>query len=342
MSNVRLLYPWALLLLVVLPLLWYLWWRPGNRPVIRFSSLADLRAAGGNASRQARLILPILRSAALACLIVAVARPQRADETSRIFSEGIAIQMVVDTSGSMGDVDLAPPGQQRTRLDIVKDVFRQFVLGNQDANLPGRPNDLIGMVRFARYADAICPLTLDHDTLVEILDQTQIVTRRDEDGTAIGDGLALAVERLKDLKRTTGSGDQVKITSRIVILLTDGENNAGMIPPEQAGELAATFGIKVYTILAGTGQLLGFGFRQPVDDRALRKIAEVTGGRHYRAGDRAGLAEIYAEIDELERTQVEERRFVRWGELAQWWLVAAFALLSLQSLLDATRLRKIP
>ena len=342
MNHVRFLYPWALLLLAILPMLWWLWLRPGNRPVIRFSSLSDLRAAGGVVSRRARLILPILRTLAIVCLIVAVARPQRADETSRVFSEGIAIQLVVDTSSSMRDEDLSPPGQRRTRLDVVKDVVREFVLGSDEADLPGRPNDLIGLIRFAGYADAICPLTLDHDTLVDVLDETQLVNQRSEDGTAIGDGLALAVERLKDLKRTTGSGDQIKITSRIVILLTDGENNRGMITPEQAGELAATYGIKVYTILAGTGRVLNFGFRAPVDDRELAQIAKVTGGRHFRAGDSEGLAKIYTEIDEMERTHVEERRFVRWGELAQWWLVAAFALLSLQSVLDATRLRKIP
>jgi Ca-activated chloride channel family protein len=342
MQNVRLAYPWALLALLLLPLLWYLWLRPRRHPVIRFSGLTELRAAGGNLTRRVRLILPILRSVALLCLIVAAARPQRADESSRIFAEGIAIQMVVDTSGSMGDFDLSPPGGRVTRLNVVKSVFAKFVRGGEESTLPGRPNDLIGMIRFARYADAVCPLTLDHDNLLAVLEQTHIVDSRSEDGTAIGDGLALAVERLKDLKRTTGSGDQITITSRVVILLTDGENNAGMIAPQEAGELAATYGIKVYTIMAGTGELLGFGFRRPPDDRELRRIAEVTGGKHFRAQDEESLERIYAEIDELERTEVEERRFVRWGELAHWWLVAAFVCIGLQAFLDATRLRKIP
>lgn len=342
MQNIRLAYPWVLLALLMLPLLWYLWLRPRRRPVIRFSSLAALRAAGGTTRRRLRLVLPILRTVALVCLIVAVARPQRADETSRLFAEGIAIQMVVDTSSSMSDLDLSPRGKNATRLDVVKEVFRKFVQGDEASDLSGRPNDLIGMVRFARYADAVCPLTLDHDNLLEVLDQTHIVRRRDEDGTAVGDGLALAVERLKDLKRTTGSGDQITITSRVALLLTDGENNFGMITPQQAGELAATYGIRVYTILAGTGELRGFGFRLPVDDRELRHIAEVTGGKHFRAQDEKSLERIYAEIDELERTEVEERRFVRWGELSHWWLVAAFVCVGLQTFLDATRLRKIP
>jgi Ca-activated chloride channel family protein len=342
MQNVRLAYPWVLLALLLLPLLWYLWSRPRRRPVIRFSSLAGLRAAGGSTRRRLRLVLPVLRTLALICLIVAVARPQRADESTRIFAEGIAIQMVVDRSGSMSDLDLSPPGRNVTRLDVVKDVFRKFVLGDEESDLPGRPNDLIGMIRFARYADAICPLTLDHDNLLDVLAQTDIVNDRREDGTAIGDGLALAVERLKDLKRTTGSGDQITITSRVVILLTDGENNAGMLTPQQAGEMAATFGIKVYTILAGTGRRAALGFRYPVDDRDLRRIAEVTGGKHFRAQNEKSLEKIYAEIDALERTEVEERRFVRWGELSHWWLVAAFVCLGVQTVLDATRLRKIP
>ena len=127
-----------------------------------------------------------------------------------------------------------------------------------------------------------------------------------------------------------------------MILLTDGENNAGMVTPQEAGELAANYGIRVYTIMAGTGEMLGFGFRRALDDRQLRHIAEVTGGKHFRAQDEKSLEGIYAEIDELERTEVEERRFVRWRELSHWWLVAAFACIGLQTFLDATWLRKIP
>jgi Ca-activated chloride channel family protein len=336
---------WLLLLLPLLSLLWWLWLRPQRRPVLRFSSLTVLRAAGGAWRRHFRLILPILRTGALACLIVAAARPQSPNESRRVQVEGIAIQMVLDTSASMLDGDLSPPTERRSRLDVVKDVFRRFVEG--DGKLPGRPNDLIGMIRFARYADSVCPLTLDRAALGDVLDQTRIPLDRfnrvpeEYNRTAIGDGLALAVERLKDLKRTTGSGEQLIITSRVVILLTDGENNAGQIMPEQAGELAAACHIKVYTILAGTGQLVGWG-RLPVDDRALRRIAEVTGGKHYRATDQAALEQIYADIDRLERTRTEEHKYVEWGELGWPLLMAAFIALGLQTLLDATALRKIP
>jgi len=328
---------WALLLLLALPALWLLWRR--RRPAILYSDLKSLRAVTTPWPRRIYLTLPILRTVALGCLVVAAARPQRPDESSQIYAQGIAIEMVVDRSSSMSDNDLSPPDREMTRLDVVKDVFYRFVAG--DGTLPGRPNDLIGMIRFALYPDSVCPLTLDHHALLDILSETYINRRPDEDMTAIGDALALAVERLKDVKRTSGSGQQYTITSRVIILLTDGENNAGIITPQQAGELAATYGIKVYTILAGTGRRTGL-FREPVDDRDLRRIAEVAGGQHFRAGDREALIRIYQEIDRLERTKTEERRFVRMGELARPWLLTAFACLCVQMFLDATRLRKIP
>lgn len=341
---IRLAYPWVLLLLLALPVLWLLWVRRGRRLVIRFSRVDELRAASGGLASGLRLALPILRTVALACLIIAAARPQRADETSRTFAEGVAILMVVDTSSSMGDTDLSPRGSELTRLDVVKSVFARFVAGDPgDARLPGRPNDLIGMIRFARFADATCPLTLDREALLDVLRQTNMVRpNSQEDGTAIGDALGLAVERLRDLKRTAGSGEQLTIRSRVVILLSDGENNAGMLTPQQAAELAARYGIKVYAIMAGTGRYVGFGTRLPLDDHDLRGIADVTGGKFFEARNAEGLKQIYAEIDQLERTKVEEKTYTRWGELAHWWLVCAFTCTALQTLLDATVLRKIP
>lgn len=393
---------WAFGLLALLPLLWWLWTRPSRRPVLRFSDLGPLREAGGIAARRARAILPALRSVALIALIVAVARPQRADESTRVFAEGVAIQLVIDTSLSMRDTDLSPTKGDKavTRLDVVKDVVRRFVAGDPARGLPGRPDDLIGLIRFARYADSRCPLTLDHRNLLKAIDDvtfaggemlaemeelekriekrplrqaTDAERRRYESlaralnmeqGTAIGAGLALAVERLHDLKRTVGSGERLTIKSRVVILLTDGENNIEEIasrsepdpaliamPPVEAGKLAAASGIKVYTILAGTGEVeyrrmldgtqVPVG-RLPVRDDDLVKIAEMTGGKHYRATDADALADVYREIGELERTRTEERRYLRWGELSLPWLVVAFAALSLQTLLEATRLRKIP
>jgi Ca-activated chloride channel family protein len=184
-------------------------------------------------------------------------------------------------------------------------------------------------------------LTLDREHLLQVLDGTETVRSRDEDGTAIGEGLALAVERLRDVQRATASGQQLKITSRVVILLTDGENNAGTISPQQAGELAATYGIRVYTIMAGTGQNQVV-MRVPIDTTDMRRIAEVTGGRFFMARDSKALVQIYQQIDELERSHVEERRFVRYGELSAPLLLTALVLVGVQTLLDTTLLRKIP
>jgi len=335
---------WLLALLPLLPLLWWFWRRPARRPVLRFSSLAVVQAAAGP-RRHLWHLLPALRLAVLACLIVAAARPQSPDESSHVVVEGIAIMMVLDTSASMLDRDLSPPGQDLTRLDVVKDVFRRFVAG--DGRLPGRPNDLIGMVRFAREPDSVAPLALDKRPLLDLLDRTEVAVDRfgrvldEANATAIGDGLALAVERLRNLRPVTGSGEQLVIRGRVIILLTDGENNAGLVTPEQAGELAALYGIRVYTIVAGTGQRVGF-VRHPPDDAALRRIAELTGGRHFRATAAAALDEIYAEIDRLERTRTAEQRFIAWRELAGPWVLAAFVGLAAHGLLSATVLRKIP
>jgi Ca-activated chloride channel homolog len=341
---------WALLLLLLLPAFWLLWLHPRRRPVVRFSSLAALRSAGAAWRRHLRLLLPTLRTGALACLIVAVARPQRPNESRRVVVEGIAIQMVLDCSSSMLDNDLSTRDVQQSRLDVVKHVFEEFVTGS--GKLPGRPNDLIGMIRFSRYPDSVCPLTLDRSVLLDVLRSTHTIMwldstgrwrgNRDEDGTAIGDALSLAVERLKDLKRTTGSGNQFVINSRVVVLLTDGQNNTGMITPQQAGELAATYGIKVYTILAGTGERMAWGGRLPVDDTDLKRIAEVTGGKFFQATDGQALERIYGEIDQLERTKTEEQSYVEWGELSWAWLMGAFVCLGVQTLLDATVLRRIP
>lgn len=345
---------WLLLLLGTLPLFAWLGRRPRRRPMVRFSSLTDLRTAASGPRHRLRGVLPVLRILALGALIIGAARPQRPNESRVIHVEGIAIQMVVDISSSMLDTDLTPPGTPPrsafTRLEAVKRVFRDFVMGAGE--LPGRPNDLIGIIRFARFADSVCPLTLDRDALLKILEDTRTIRyldargvwsgNPDEDGTAIGDALALAVERLRELERTGVGGEQYTVKSRIAILLTDGENNMGTITPRQAGDLAALYGIRVYTIIAGTGEQVPLRPRRPVDDSDLRYIADVSGGRHFAAQDVNALQAIYTEIDTLERTRTEERRFVEWHELDQPFLLAAFALLALQLLLDATLLRRIP
>ncbi len=332
-------HPFAFVLFAVLPVLWWLWSRKGRRRVLRFPHLGAVGSAGGFTRLGA--VAPGLRTIALGCLIVALARPQQADVATSLYAEGVAIQLVVDISGSMADTDMSSRDARATRLDVVKEVVRDFVAGAERLNLPGRRNDLIGLIAFALYPDSVCPLTLDHDTLLEILATLEPTRIRTESATAIGDALALATERVRNIERTGGAGEQYNITSRVVILLTDGEDNASQIDPLDAARLAAEFDIKVHTILAGTGERVGF-VRRAVDDSVLRKIAELTGGEFFAASSPQALESIYEQIDALERTRIEERRFLDYEERSGPWLIAAFAAEALRLLLTSVWLRKIP
>jgi Ca-activated chloride channel family protein len=204
---------------------------------------------------------------------------------------------------------------------------------------------MIGLVAFAGYADSLCPLTLDHGSLVSMVDDLEIVRTRDEDGTALGDGLALAVERLR----------QSKAKSKVVILLTDGVNNTGAIDPPRAAELAASQNIKVYSIGAGTDGLAPFPAVDPftgrevleptyveIDEETLQAIADKTGGRYFRATDRDGLSEIYAQIDRLERTEVTEVRYLRYTEHYASFVVAGLSLLAVAAVANGSVFRKLP
>ena len=234
---------------------------------------------------------------------------------------------------------------------------RQFLMGNGE-ELGGRPNDLVGMVAFARYADTMAPLTLGHGALLRFLDQVRLVTRRAEDGTAIGDALALAAARLQtaeeDLARYADeSGEkEYEIKSKIIILLTDGQNNFGERTPEQAAQLAAQGGIKVYTIGVGgedgvsTVRTLFGNFKVPtgsrVDTGPLQRVAEMTGGLFRMADSDEALREVYAEIDELEKSNIESVRYIDYRELFVPFAIAALCLVMLEVLLSATVFRRIP
>jgi Ca-activated chloride channel family protein len=272
---------------------------------------------------------PALTLAAVTLMILGLARPRIGRDQTIVYSEGIAIELVVDRSGSMRALDFQIDGNHVNRLTALKNVASKFVLGEDDADeesLPGRISDLIGLVVFAGYADAVTPLTLDHAFLTAQLNATQIVRTRDEDGTAIGDAISLAVEKLSTLDQRQG-GEPIK--SKIIILLTDGENTAGEIEPLQAAELAATMGIKVYTIGVGTKGRAPFPVRRTpsgqilvqyefvnIDEKTLREIADLTGGKYFRATDTLSLESIYQEIDQLEKTKVETQQFVDYKELA--------------------------
>lgn len=353
-----------LTLLVLLPLIWWRWLSQRSRSVVRFSSLAPLRRQGPTWAVRARHVIPTLRTLAVALLILAMARPQKGDEETEIIAEGIAIQMLVDRSSSMLAEDFQIDRQRVNRLTAVKSVAREFIEGNEGDELKGRPNDLIGMIAFAGFADGICPTTLDHNHLINTMDQVHIAEGRAEDGTAIGDALALGVERMTELDRRREAAQTNRIKSKVLVLLTDGEQTSGDLTPKQGAELAKAKDVKVYTIGVGTEgmapmpvQRLGQTFMQQVpvsiDEATLKMVADVTGGEYFRAKDTESLRRIYARIDELERTETQERRYLQHAEMAttdvHWggWTIppilpVVIGLLSLEVLLANTRFRRIP
>lgn len=283
-----------------------------------------------------------LIGAAVVCLAVALAGPRRADAEHRIRREGIAIAMVVDRSTSMDARDLVPGKTDVNRLDVVKQVFERFVLGTDER--PGRTDDAIGLIAFAGFADGLCPLTLDHGNLITILRDMRLVQEQAEDGTAVGEGLALAVERLR----------KVDARSRVAILLTDGVNNRGEIDPKQAAELARQYGVKVYCIGAGTrgvapvpvyltdGTMRLRRARVQIDEETLQSIAQATGGQYFRATDAAGMARVYEAIDRMERTKIEEIRYLQYREGFALPALLALLCLGLGTLLQGTLLRRLP
>lgn len=338
----RLASPSALLLLLLVPLLLALRRRQQYTVAVRYSSIADLAALAPSLAARMRWILPCLRTLALVLCIIALARPQQGLGAIKVYSEGIAILIVVDISGSMAALDLQVDGRQSSRLDAVKQTFRTFVQGGK--NLTGRDGDLIGMVTFARYPDSVCPLTLDHDTLLALLDQVEIVTPQEEDGTAIGEGIALGVERLKDSTAR----------SRVMILLTDGVNNAGDTEPRQAAQIARALGIKIYTIGAGTrgvamvpvrapgGQTVLQRMRVDIDEAMLTEIATLTGGQYFRAADGAALQAVYSAIDRLEKSPNVTEQYQQYAERFPFVLLPGLGCLVLELVLSTTRFRKIP
>ncbi len=350
--------PQAFLLLPLLPLVAWFYLRRGRTATVRFSSLRRVGTLGRSVRLRARPLLLVLRLAALTLLIVAIARPQTSRSETRVSTEGIALEMVVDRSGSMrAEMDFE--GERLNRLEVVKRVFTEFVVGNGD-DLPGRPHDLIGMIAFARFADTAAPLVRAHDALVQFVQGTKIVQFRAEDGTAIGDALALAAARLKraeeDIARwaETGNGDAFTIKSKAIILLTDGRNNAGDMTPGQAAALARDWGIKIYAIGIGGGEEfitvrtpLGGTVRVPavglgLDEATLRAVAEVSGGRYFVAADGDALRNVYREIDRLEKTEIETLELAQHDEAFLPYALAAGLLLLSEIILSNTWLRRAP
>ncbi len=345
---------WLLLALPLIPLGGYLRWRYRRPATITFPS-ARLLAGVGRSWRQRLLPLPwLLRLLAIALVLLGLARPQAGMEKISEVSKGIAIEMVVDRSGSMA-AEMEFGGRQLSRLEVVKRVFAEFVNGNKD-ELGGRASDLIGLITFARHADTVCPLTLAHGALDRFLDKIAVIEQESPDNrTAIGDAVALAAARLKtaeeSLPRRPGQTREYEIKSKAIILLTDGENNAGSHLPEEAAALAKKWGIKIYAIGVGGDEtvriqtMLGPRLVRTgagVDRKTLAALAESTGGIARVAEDGAALRAIYKEIDQLERSEMESVHYVDYREYFSPFILLALLLLSGEIVLRTTLLRKIP
>ena len=315
--------------LLVVPLALILpWLRRGTR--IQFSSLSAVKHRRSMKVWFA-LCSPVLASLALTALTVALARPQMVERERVIEREGIDIQIVLDTSGSMEAEDFVIGGRAASRLAVSKAVIAQFV--------EGRPDDRVGLVIFGEEAFTQVPLTLDHQALTGMLQQVDIGMAGSR-STAIGDAIAVAGKRLKELEAE----------SRVMILLTDGHNNAGKVDPIVASKAADTLGVRIYTIGVGSkdgggrGGLLGLfrTRRSDLDEPTLRKIAEQTDARYFRASDTRALQEVYATIDALEKTTAEARVYVNRDERFQPAALLGLALLLLSTLLGETWLRRLP
>jgi Ca-activated chloride channel homolog len=330
-NSFHFMYPYVLLLLVVIPALafWYYKKREQYYPTLRVPGLQTFQ---GMASLRGRLqwLLPVLRMLCLAALIIAMARPQEVMKEEDITADGIDIILVMDLSSSMLAQDFRPD-----RLEVSKRVAAEFV--------DKRKYDRIGLAVFAGEAFTQCPLTTDHVVLKEFLVTLQCGLL--EDGTAIGMGLATAVNRLKDSEAK----------SKVVILLTDGDNNAGYIKPITAAEIAREFGVKVYTIGVGTrgkalapvsrrsdGQYI-FGLATvQIDEELMTKIADMTGGKYFRATSERALEKIYIDIDRLEKTKIETTTIKREVERFHPFAFLGILLLGLELLLRYSLLRSIP
>ncbi|RLS42469.1 MAG: VWA domain-containing protein [Planctomycetota bacterium] len=350
----------SLLLLPGPVAIWLVWFRSRRhvQPAATFSSVADLKTLPVTWMQRVRRTFPWLYGLALLLIIAGLARPQAGKSESRITGEGIAVELVLDISGSMEALDFQLDGDDVSRLEAVRHVIGQFVLGSKGEGLSGRPDDLIGLVAFGGFADSKCPLTLDHGALVDIVDSLKVPKPvRDQQGriinadalqeelaTAIGDGVALGIDRLKDSKAK----------SKVLVLLTDGDNNAGVVDPREAATIAKELGIKIYSIGIGRNGVVPvpqedeFGrtvlvpaqFR--IDEELLREIATITGGTYFHASDSEALTEVYAQIDRLEKSQFEESKYSEYTELFRWFAGSGLALVLAINVLKETRFRSLP
>ncbi|HZL10849.1 MAG TPA: VWA domain-containing protein [Prolixibacteraceae bacterium] len=317
------------LLLLLIPMIaWYIWKYKKAGASIQFSSNMGLNKIPKNWKYYFRHSVFVLEMLSLSMLIVALARPQSSNSWQNVTTEGIDIVIALDISSSMLAMDFQP-----NRIEAAKNVATQFI--------SGRPNDKIGLVVFSGESFTQCPLTTDHATVINLF--RNIESGMIEDGTAIGNGLATAVSRLKESTAI----------SKVVILLTDGENNRGEIAPATAAELAKTFGIRVYTIGVGTIGTAPYPMQTPfgvqvrdvevkIDEVTLQKIASITDGAYFRATNNNKLAEIYKEIDKLEKSKIDVKEYSKKDEEYLKYALAGALLLVLGLFLKTTIFRNIP
>jgi len=322
----RFLDPYYFLLLFLIPA-WMLLREVFRRSRLRFSSFQNL----GSGTQHRKPLFPLLlRALGIVLVIAALARPQSVDAEREFFTEGVEIVLALDVSGSMQAEDFHP----ENRLKVAKDEAKRFI--------EGRKHDRIGLIVFAKKSFTQCPLTLDYDILSQLLKEVKIGVL--QDGTAIGMGVANAINRLRDSKAK----------SKVVILLTDGENNSGNIDPVTAAELAKGFGVKIYTIGIGKDGMVPFPVNDPIfgkryiqanfkiDEKTLKRIADITNGKFFLARDPESLRQIYKQIDEMEKTKIEIKDYQQFNELFPWFLIAGMSLLILEKILSSTLYLKIP
>lgn len=321
-ANPSLLY---LLLLIPIMVLWYVFRHAGQQPYLQLSDAAMFDASPKGWRVYFRHMLFAMRQLAIAFMIIALARPQSSSSRQDVSIEGIDIMITLDVSGSMLARDLKPDRMQASK-EVAKDFIKE------------RPNDRMGLVIFSGETFTQVPLTTDHRILLNMFDDVE--SGMIEDGTAIGDGLATAVGRLRDSEAI----------SKVVILLTDGANNAGSVDPLTAAELAKVFGVRVYTVGVGSYGMAPFPVQTPfgvqirdikadIDEPLLMEIARITDGKYFRATDNKKFAEIYKEIDQLEKSKIDVTEFTRKHEEFLPFLLLALALLLLEFLLRQTLFR---
>lgn len=330
LHHINFAYPWLLWLLLLLPLMivWYVLRQKQQQSALKLSTLSIYKKQ--STVKNTLIHLPfVIRLLTVALLILAIARPQSKNDEERVEGEGIDIMLCMDVSGSMLAEDF-----KTNRMEAAKEVAAKFI--------EGRKTDRIGLVIFSGESFTQCPLTTDHGVLI-----SQVYGVRSgvlQDGTAIGSGLATGVERLK----------KSESKSKVVVLLTDGENNGGLIDPATAMEIAKTFNVKVYTIGVGTegfatmpqlsagGSITRTQEKVNIDEKLLKEIARQTGGAYFRATDNESLQNIYSQIDQLEKTKIETSRFAKYAEEFYWLAIAAAVLLVIELWLRYKVFRKFP